>query len=85
MEEELYGPVKHKPDSTSFADELILIGYKQGKKEILDKVCNWLNNNLTTEYLYAHEEDIYPISYVRALNSYTTADFIETFRKAMEE
>ncbi len=52
----------------------------------IDKVCEWLNKNLTTEYLYVHENDDYPITYVRVVGTNETAyDVIEQFRKAMEE
>lgn len=52
----------------------------------LDKVKEWLNKNLTTEYLYAHENDDYPISYVRVMGkNQTVYDVVEAFCKAMEE
>lgn len=52
----------------------------------LDKVKEWLNKNLTTEYLYAHENDDYPISYVRVIGkNQTVYDVVEQFCKAMKE
>ena len=57
----------------------------QEKMVSLDKVKEWLNKNLTTEYLYAHENDDYPISYVRVIGkNQTVYDVVEQFCKAME-
>ena len=56
----------------------------KSKMVSLDKVKEWLNKNLTTEYLYAHEND-YPISYVRVMGkNQTVYDVVEQFCKAME-
>ena len=53
-------------------------GYSDGKKEVINKACEWLNNALYTRIDGAEH-------YVASKNKITLEEFVNNIRKAMEE
>lgn len=69
-----YG-MKNYVKESSFSDELKLLGYREGKKEIITKACEWLK-------IYA--EDYH--TYAAWAGDYIDVDALITdFKKKMEE
>lgn len=64
-----YGMKKYVKES-SFSDELKLLGYREGKKEIISKACDWLKEK--------NKMCMYELEMILGRN------FIDDFKKAME-
>lgn len=59
--------------------------YDTISKEFIDKACKWLAEHISPEEIYEYETDETPTTYL-TVNFHTTMfDFINDFRKAMEE
>lgn len=56
---------------SSFSDDLKLLGYREGKKEIITKACEWLKEK--------NKMCMYELEMILGRN------FIEDFKKKMEE
>ena len=54
-------------------------------KDFIDKACKWLAEHISPEEIYEYETDETPTTYL-TVNFHTTMfDFINDFRKAMED
>lgn len=62
--------MKNYVKESSFSDELKLLGYREGKKEIITKACEWLKEK--------NKMCMYELEMILGRN------FIEDFKKAME-
>ena len=51
----------------------------------LDKVCEYLQKNMYVEHIFEYSEDEQPVQYVCASVSDSVEEFVNNFRKAMEE
>lgn len=60
-------------------------GYKAGQKDIMDKACEWLKNNMYVEHIFEHSDDEESVQYVCASACDSVEEFVNKFRKAMEE
>ena len=65
-------------------ETLLRYSIKLGERKAIEKARNWVILNTTTEFLYAHEHDDYPISYVRVVGIKDTIELMDKFTKAME-
>lgn len=54
-------------------------------KTMIEKACQWLNEHMYCTPIFEHEEDENPVNYVCASCCDSVEEFIENFRKAMEE
>ena len=52
---------------------------------MIAKACEWLNQNLYVEYIFEYNEDEKPVQYVCASACDSVDEFVNNFRKAMEE
>lgn len=52
---------------------------------LITKVCEWMKQNMYVEYIFEHDEDESPIAYVCASTCDSVDEFVNNFRKAMEE
>ena len=66
-------------------EALLRYSIKLGERKAIDKARNWVILNTRTEFLYAHEHDDYPISYVRVDGIKDTIELMEKFTNAMEK
>lgn len=57
----------------------------QEKMVSLDKVCEYLQKNMYVEHIFEYSEDEQPVQYVCASVSDSVEEFVNNFRKAMEE
>ena len=64
-----YGMKKYVKES-SFSDDLKLLGYREGKKEIISKACEWLKEK--------NKMCMYELEMILGRN------FIEYFKKEMD-
>ena len=65
-------------------ETLLRYSIKLGERKAIEKARNWVILNTTTEFLYAHEHDDYPISYVRVVGIKDTIELMDKFTNAME-
>ena len=65
-------------------ETLLRYSIKLGERIAIEKARGWIVLNTTTEFLYAHEHDDYPISYVRVVGIKDTIELMNEFTKAME-
>ena len=65
-------------------ETLLRYSIKLGERKAIEKARNWIILNTTTEFLYAHEHDDYPISYVRVVGIKDTIELMNEFTKTME-
>ena len=76
--------MKNYVKESSFSDDLKLLGYREGKKEIIAKACEWLNKTL---YIHTEVNDTHcgadTIDWVTS-NYNSVSDFINDFKKEME-
>ena len=54
-------------------------------KTMIEKVEQWLNEHMYCTPIFEHDEDENPVNYVCASCCNSVEEFIENFRKAMEE
>lgn len=54
-------------------------------KTMIEKVEQWLNEHMYCTPIFEHDEDENPVNYVCASCCDSVEEFIENFRKAMEE
>lgn len=69
-------------------DQVIAIHRKameNQKKVLIEKARQWLNEHMYCTPIFEHDEDENPVNYVCASCCDSVEDFIENFRKAMEE
>ena len=66
-------------------ETLLRYSIKLGERKAIEKARNWVILNTRTEFLYAHEHDDYPISYVRVDGIKDTIELMNEFTKAMEK
>jgi hypothetical protein len=59
--------------------------YDTISKEFIDKACKWLEENISPEEIYGNETSETSITYLMAIFHDNMFDFINDFRKAMEE
>lgn len=52
---------------------------------MIDKACEYLRQSLYNTPIFEHDEDEKPVNYVCASCCDSVEEFIENFRKAMEE
>ena len=55
------------------------------RKRLVDMTCEWLKENMYVEHIFEHSEDEKSVQYVCASASDSVAEFVNNFRKAMEE
>ena len=66
-------------------ETLLRYSIKLGERKAIEKARNWVILNTTTEFLYTHEHDDYPISYVRVVGIKDTIELMDKFTNAMEK
>lgn len=54
-------------------------------KTMIEKACEYLKQSLYNTPIFEHDEDETPVNYVCASCCDSVEEFIENFRKAMEE
>ena len=54
-------------------------------KRLVDKTCGWMKQNMYVEYIFEHNEDEKPVQYVCASACDSVDEFVNNFRKAIEE
>lgn len=59
--------------------------YDTISKEFIDKACKWLAENMSSGEIYGSETSETSITYLMAIFHDNMFDFINDFRKAMEE
>ena len=55
------------------------------RKRLVDIACEWMKQNMYVEYIFEHNEDEKPVQYVCASACDSVDEFVNNFRKAMEE
>lgn len=54
-------------------------------KRLVEKACEWLKQNMYVEHIFEYDEDEEPIQYVCASACDSVDEYVNNFRKAMEE
>lgn len=62
-----------------------IAGAQWADKTMIEKVEQWLNEHMYCTPIFEHDEDENPVNYVCASCCDSVEEFIENFRKAMEE
>lgn len=52
---------------------------------MVNKACKWLKENMYIEHIFEYDEDEEPVQYVCASANDSVDEFVNNFRKAMEE
>ena len=60
-------------------------GVEWADKTIIEKACEYLRQSLYNTPIFEHDEDENPVNYVCASCCDSVEEFIENFRRAMEE
>lgn len=55
------------------------------RKRLVDMACEWLKENMYVEHIFEHSEDVESVQYVCVSASDSVDEFVNNFRKAMEE
>lgn len=55
------------------------------RKRLVDMACEWLRENMYVEHIFEYSEDEKPVQYVCASACNSVDEFVNNFRKAMEE
>ena len=55
------------------------------QKFIIEKACKYLRQSLYNTPIFEHDEDETPVNYVCASCCDSVEEFVENFRRAMEE
>lgn len=55
------------------------------RQRLVEKACEWIKENMYVEHIFEHSEDEDPVQYVCASASDSVDEFVNNFRKAMEE
>lgn len=55
------------------------------RERLVEKACEWLKGNMYVEHIFEYDEDEEPVQYVCASASDSVDEFVNNFRKAMEE
>lgn len=82
--------MKDSPFMVLPADQIVIGGVRKAiEKEDMDrlitKACEWLKQNMYVEYIFEYNEDEEPAQYVCASACDSVDEFVNNFRKAMEE
>lgn len=79
--------------SVSWTDKVLTVneekafqaGAKWADKTMIEKACEYLRMSMYNTPIFEHDEDANPVNYVCASCCDSVEEFIENFRKAMEE
>ena len=71
-------------DGAKWADEHPKCGMVN-KQEFIERACELLKQIMYVEYIFEHDEDEKPVQYVCASACDSVNDFVNNFRKIMEE
>lgn len=55
------------------------------QKKMIDKACEWLKEYMYVEHIFEYSEDDEPVHYVCASTCNSVDEFINKFKKAIEE
>lgn len=58
---------------------------KEDMDRLITKACEWLKQNMYVEHIFEHDEDEKTVQYVCASACDSVDEFVNNFRKAMEE
>lgn len=70
----------HRYDEKTFKEAI-----EWADKTMIEKVEQWLNEHMYCTPIFEHDEDENPVNYVCASCCDSVEEFIENFRKVMEE
>lgn len=82
--------MKDSPFIVLPADQIVIGRVRKAiEKEDMDrlttKACEWLKQNMYVEHIFEYDEDEKPMQYVCASACDSVDEFVNNFRKAMEE
>lgn len=60
-------------------------GYQAARYELMHKARKWLKENMYIEHIFEHDEDEVPVQYVCVSACDSIDEFVNNFRKVMEE
>lgn len=66
-------------------DQTFEDGAKWADKTMIDKACEWMQNNMYCQPIFEYDEDQVPINYVIACGCDSVEGFINKLKKAMQE
>lgn len=73
------------PQATALLEWAFTKGAEWADKTMLDRACEWLKETMYVEHIFEYSEDEVPVQYVCASVSDSVDEFVNNFRKAMEE
>ena len=70
---------------TEEIEDVFYEGAYAAQKYLIEKACKRLRENMYIEHIFERDEDEEPVQYVCASASDSVDEFVNNFRKAMEE